>query len=160
MTTISVWADWDGLPQARLLGTLHARKSRSREAFEFQFHPQALTDPLLMHCQLDPLLHAWQGPQYPPQDRATFGIFSDSSPDRWGRLLMERRLNVTESDNAKELELAREAARWFRINASESRRIIEEFQSVVSQWRIIADALGLSAREQDRMADAFRLAGD
>lgn len=423
MTTISVWADWEGLPQTKLLGTLHARRNRTREMFEFQFHPQALTDPLLLHCQLDPFLRAWQGPQYPPRDRMTFGIFSDSSPDRWGRLLMERRLerdirggaqpmgtrlfesdyllgvhdpyrvgalrfslqgqtsfmdertdiaappfteiaalerasralendpdnrsmqgqewlrmliapggslggarpkasvvndcgelyiakfpsirdeydvggwemvvnalavgcrlnvaealaqkfashyhcfmvrrfdrtpagrrlhfasamtmtghidgedastgvsylelaevlirhgsqtqadlkelwsrivfnmlvsntddhlrnhgfllepgkgwklsaaydvnpvpwgeelklNVTESDNAKDLELAKEVAHWFRLNASEAKRIIEEFQSVVAQWRTIANALGLSAREQERMANAFRLSGD
>ncbi len=26
MTTISVWADWDGLSQTRLLGTLHCSR--------------------------------------------------------------------------------------------------------------------------------------
>jgi serine/threonine-protein kinase HipA len=34
------------------------------------------------------------GPQYPAAERATFGIFLDSSPDRWGRLLMQRRENL------------------------------------------------------------------
>jgi len=40
---------------------------------------------------LDPRLELWQGEQYPPARAAAFGIFMDSAPDRWGRLLMERR---------------------------------------------------------------------
>jgi len=34
------------------------------------------------------------GPQYPAAKRESFGIFLDSSPDRWGRVLMQRRENV------------------------------------------------------------------
>jgi serine/threonine-protein kinase HipA len=34
------------------------------------------------------------GPQYPAPDRQNFGIFLDSSPDRWGRVLMQRRENL------------------------------------------------------------------
>mgnify|MGYP001617103122 CR=1 FL=1 len=32
-----------------------------------------------------------RGPQYPPAPRDKFGVFDDSSPDRWGRNLMDRR---------------------------------------------------------------------
>ena len=40
-----------------------------------------------------PTCSCW-GPQYPAQSRNNFGIFLDSSPDRWGRLLMQRRENL------------------------------------------------------------------
>jgi serine/threonine-protein kinase HipA len=92
MTMISVYADWNGLKQPKRLGYLHIRRSRARESFEFQYDPQALSDPDLMLIQLDPGIHLFEGPQYPANNRAGFGVFGDSSPDRWGRLLMERRL--------------------------------------------------------------------
>src|SRR5258707_12674837 len=38
----------------------------------------------------DPDLALGEGHQYPAADRKNFGIFLDSSPDRWGRVLMER----------------------------------------------------------------------
>ena len=43
---------------------------------------------------LDPDLALAGGPQYPTANRVNFGIFLDSSPDRWGRVLMQRRENV------------------------------------------------------------------
>lgn len=39
---------------------------------------------------LDPRLSLWRGEQH-PVGPAGFGVFLDSAPDRWGRLLMERR---------------------------------------------------------------------
>lgn len=86
MTMISVYADWNGLKQPKRLGFLYVRRSRAREAFEFQYDPQALTDPDLLLIQLDPGIHLFEGPQYPTNNRAGFGVFGDSSPDRWGRL--------------------------------------------------------------------------
>lgn len=201
-----------------------------------------------------------RGPQYPPAPRDKFGVFDDSSPDRWGRNLMDRRfdrtdtgqrlhfasamtmtghsdgddastgvsylelaevimghgaqpnadlrelwsrivfnilvsntdghlrnhgfilvpgkgwklsqaydmnpvahadglkLNITDADNALDLELAREVAAYFRLNLQEADATIEEFRSIVGQWRVVAQQVGLSASEQDRMAGAFRLA--
>jgi serine/threonine-protein kinase HipA len=40
---------------------------------------------------LDPDLGLYSGPQYSRDDKPNFGLFLDSSPDRWGRMLMERR---------------------------------------------------------------------
>lgn len=92
MTTIGVYGDWDGLPQPTRLGWLHSRKTRAHETFEFRYDPAALSDSRLASLTLDPRIYPFEGPQYPapPQDR--FGVFADSSPDRWGRLLMDRRL--------------------------------------------------------------------
>jgi len=40
---------------------------------------------------LDPRLELWTGEQYPRAHSSAFGVFMDSAPDRWGRVLMERR---------------------------------------------------------------------
>ncbi|QQE91323.1 type II toxin-antitoxin system HipA family toxin [Azotobacter chroococcum] len=92
MTIIGVYADWDGLLEPKRLGFLHSRKTRASELFEFQYDPAALIDPDLGQLQFDPGIGLFEGPQFPipPQDK--FGAFADSSPDRWGRSLMERRL--------------------------------------------------------------------
>ncbi|KLN53493.1 type II toxin-antitoxin system HipA family toxin [Variovorax paradoxus] len=90
--TIAVYADWDGLGAPLRLGTLHARAGAGREIFEFEFAAAALADPAMETIHLDPRLGPFEGPQHPPQGQSVFGVFADASPDRWGRLLMQRRL--------------------------------------------------------------------
>jgi serine/threonine-protein kinase HipA len=68
------------------------------------------------------------------------------------------KLNITDSDNALDLELARDVAEYFRVNRTDAENIIDSFKEVVSQWPTLARALALSKREQDNMASAFRLA--
>ena len=92
MTMISVYADWEGLAQPKRLGYLQNRRSRAHETFEFQYDPLALADPRLSQIQLDPAIQLYEGSQYSTAGPSLFGIFEDSSPDRWGRLLMKRRL--------------------------------------------------------------------
>lgn len=90
--TIAVYADWDGLVDPLRLGLLRARRGTGHELFEFEFDAVALAHPALANTQLDPRLVPYEGRQYPRQGVNTFGIFADASPDRWGRLLMRRRL--------------------------------------------------------------------
>ncbi|MBW8072935.1 MAG: type II toxin-antitoxin system HipA family toxin [Ferrovum sp.] len=89
---IAVYADWDGLPHPLRLGLLHIQRGAGREVFEFEFDSEALTRPEVVGLQLDPRLSLFMGRQHPPQEHETFGVFADASPDRWGRLLMQRRL--------------------------------------------------------------------
>ena len=42
----------------------------------------------------DPDLALYNGRHYAPMDKTFFGIFADSCPDRWGRLLMKRRETI------------------------------------------------------------------
>ncbi len=93
MAEVSVYADWDGLPGPLHLGRLHARRGAAREIFEFEFDAALLVREDLAGLRLDPRLGWFEGRQHPPQGHATFGVFADSSPDRWGRLLMQRRLD-------------------------------------------------------------------
>ena len=90
--TIAVYADWEGLSTPLRLGLLQARHGAGREVFEFEFDRLALDDRACANLQLDLRLGLYAGRQHPPQGRGTFGLFADASPDRWGRLLMRRRL--------------------------------------------------------------------
>lgn len=87
---IEVWADWRELGAPILMGTLRSSPSRGKEVFSFSYAPAWLG---AGHSQqIDPDLRLFGGPQYlSGPDRPNFGIFLDSSPDRWGRLLMQRR---------------------------------------------------------------------
>lgn len=91
-TTIAVHADWVGLAGPLRLGWLHARRGAGREIFEFEFDAPVLAHPAIVRLHLDPRLGLFEGRQHPPQGHETFGVFADASPDRWGRLLMRRRL--------------------------------------------------------------------
>lgn len=90
--TIAVYADWVGLPEPLRLGWLHAGRGAGREIFEFEFEAAALAHRATLNLHLDPRLGLFQGRQHPPQGHETFGVFADASPDRWGRMLMRRRL--------------------------------------------------------------------
>jgi serine/threonine-protein kinase HipA len=90
--TIAVYADWEGLLKPLRLGWLHSLQGNGREVFEFEFDATALTHSTLTSLRLDPRLGMFTGRQHPPQGHDTFGLFADASPDRWGRLLMQRRL--------------------------------------------------------------------
>lgn len=93
MADIAVYADWDGLDSPLRLGLLQGRQGATREVFEFAFDESALASSQVKNSLLlDPRLGAYAGPQYPPQGHDIFGVFADASPDRWGRMLMKRRL--------------------------------------------------------------------
>ncbi len=70
-----------------LLGTLSTQIIRGKELFSFAFEPAFLNQPALP--SLDPDLQFYAGAQF--TDKANFGLFMDSAPDRWGRKLMQRR---------------------------------------------------------------------
>lgn len=87
--TIYVFADWTGLSGPTPLGTLTATLIRGKEVFSFAYNERWLKSG---HTQnLDPNLQLYNGSQYNPGDKPNFGLFLDSSPDRWGRMLMKRR---------------------------------------------------------------------
>ncbi len=86
---IEVWADWQDLTAPCRVGVLTATPSRGKEVFAFTYD-----DAWLSHrdrVTLDPSLELYRGPQYATDARDNFGAFLDSSPDRWGRVLMRRR---------------------------------------------------------------------
>ncbi len=86
---VDVWADARALAGPRLMGTLSAASIRQKEVFSFGYDDAWLERP--PSAPIDPALRLHGGPQYLAGDRSNFGVFLDSSPDRWGRVLMQRR---------------------------------------------------------------------
>jgi serine/threonine-protein kinase HipA len=68
------------------------------------------------------------------------------------------KLNISEADNAMDVELALAVAPYFRVPAATAVEIVEQQRRIVSQWRKIAEPLGVAARQQEHMSSAFRLA--
>ncbi|VWX63305.1 Toxin HipA [Burkholderiales bacterium 8X] len=103
---IAVYADWVSLEGPLRLGWLHARRGAGREVFEFGYDTAALRHAATRNLHLDARLGLFEGRQHPPQGHESFGVFADASPDRWGRLLMRRRL-----ERAQRAGLASKTAR-------------------------------------------------
>ncbi len=87
--SIQVCAHWQGITEPVVMGTLYAALSRGKEVFSFEYDPEWLKSSQAQ--TLDPDLGLFSGPQYAHNDSDNFGLFLDSSPDRWGRILMQRR---------------------------------------------------------------------
>lgn len=87
---IWVYADWEGMESPELMGILQAELLRGKEIFSFEYDAAWLKNPRSQF--LDPDLQLYGGKQYfPSSGKSNFGLFLDSSPDRWGRVLMRRR---------------------------------------------------------------------
>ncbi len=86
---VFVYADWDGLAGTMLMGKLLVNRTRGKEIFAFEYDSEWMNSGFNMY--LDPNLGLFKGQQYLPDDKPNFGMFLDSSPDRWGRSLMRRR---------------------------------------------------------------------
>lgn len=84
-----MFADWEGLPEGMLMGQLQSELLRGKEVFSFQYSAEWLSSNFAQ--TLDPDLFYSEGLQYLSDDKTNFGLFLDSSPDRWGRVLLRRR---------------------------------------------------------------------
>lgn len=81
---LEVWLDSD-LGPACPVGTL----AHDRGQIRFHYDHDWLNDPRAF--ALDPDLSLDESPFFPKPELGNFGIFLDSSPDRWGQTLMKRR---------------------------------------------------------------------
>lgn len=81
---LEVWLD-DDLSPARQVGTL----AHDRGQIRFHYERDWLKDSRAF--ALDPDLSLDEHPFFPKPELGNFGIFLDSSPDRWGQTLMKRR---------------------------------------------------------------------
>jgi len=86
---VRVYADWARLGGPRRMGLISADRNRGKEVFSFAYDDAWLSG--VVAQQLDPDLALFEGRHYLREGRPNFGLFLDSSPDRWGRLLMRRR---------------------------------------------------------------------
>lgn len=86
--TIYVFENWSSEVPKRI-GFLYIENRKGAEHLSFEYDEQFLKSNNARFV-LDPDLDFYSGRQY-VTGKANFGIFSDSSPDRWGRLLIKRR---------------------------------------------------------------------
>ncbi len=93
-SAMEVWLDSDLAP-AICVGTL----AHSRGQIRFHYNPQWLADPKAF--SLDPDLSLDSAPFFPRPELGNFGVFLDSSPDRWGQTLMKRREALLAKDEQR-----------------------------------------------------------
>ena len=87
---IYVYAHWEGIQNPTHMGTLQSERLKGKEIFSFQYDEEWLKSN--QSRVLDPDLQLYSGAHYLGDDnKLNFGMFTDSSPDRWGRILMKRR---------------------------------------------------------------------
>ena len=89
--TIFVYDDWSREFPV-LMGRLYVQFSRGEEVFSFEYENSWLKNNNTLI--LDPDLSFYGGKQYVFGKKKQFGLFMDSEPDRWGRMLLKRRENV------------------------------------------------------------------
>ena len=89
--TIFVYDDFSS-DEPLLIGMLFVDVIRGGESYSFEYnkHWLEITGSAL---NLDPEIMPYAGRQY-PAGRNIFGMFADASPDRWGRILMNKRERI------------------------------------------------------------------
>lgn len=106
MNALEVWLCDDALGPDTRIGSLTRTTARGTDAIRFEYEPAWLRGKAPPHpFGLEPGLPPFTGPHYAAAALGQLpGIFQDLAPDRWGRVLMERREAIE----------AREAARPIR----------------------------------------------
>ena len=89
MNTLYVYADFDWLDEPMLVGELGYESIRGSDSYSFKYDNDWLRQHGSLFLSAD--INNYPGQQYTQSDRDIFGCFSDALPDRWGRLLLNRR---------------------------------------------------------------------
>lgn len=93
-TNLEVWLDCDLAAMCRIGTLAHDRgQVRFRYADAWLQNPKAFA--------VDPDLSLGDKPFFPAPELGNFGIFLDSSPDRWGQTLMKRREALQAKDDKR-----------------------------------------------------------
>ena len=82
------------------VGCLYADYQRGAEKFSFEYDKAFLQSEFAGHF-FDYDLQLYGGRQYLPTEKSLFGVFSDTAPDRWGRLLMKRRERIAANEEGR-----------------------------------------------------------
>jgi serine/threonine-protein kinase HipA len=86
---INIYVHWIGMDMPIQMGTLHSDRVKGKELFSFEYESAWIKSEQAQ--LLDPSLQLYTGLHYLKEGQENFGVFLDSSPDRWGRILMRRR---------------------------------------------------------------------
>lgn len=106
MTVVEAWLDDDSLGPPTLVGRLTRNTGRSGDTVRFDYDPGWLDAPIAF--ELDHDLPLVGGAHYAPAgaDQLT-GALLDCSPDRWGKMLMERREAIDAREQGRRVRTLR-----------------------------------------------------
>ena len=174
---ILVYADWKGLKGSTLMGTPSVTHTRGHAVFTFSYDKQWIKSGQA-EMQARPT-STWQNSScemvfHRLQILKSFGKESyfilrnhgflltpdgwklspayDINPVHFGSGLT---LNISETDNSLDWDLARSTAKYFRVPDKQAMEIISGTREVVRQWPKIASKYKIKRAEQELMARAF-----
>lgn len=99
MKTLYVYADFDWLAEPMLVGELGYESLRGSDSYAFKFDNDWLRQFCSLFLSAD--INNYPGQQYTQPGRDIFGCFSDALPDRWGRLLLNRREQILATEERR-----------------------------------------------------------
>ena len=99
MKTLYVYADFDWLAEPMLVGELGYESLRGSDSYAFKFDNNWLRQFGSLFLSAD--INNYPGQQYTQPGRDIFGCFSDALPDRWGRLLLNRREQILATEERR-----------------------------------------------------------
>ena len=99
MKTLYVYADFDWLNTPMLVGELGYESLRGSDSYAFKFDDEWLRHYGNLFLSAD--INNYPGQQYTQPGRDIFGCFSDALPDRWGRLLLNRREQILATEERR-----------------------------------------------------------
>lgn len=139
--SIDVVLDAAELAPTMKVGTLRFSPERTDVPISFEYDTAWLEHD--RRFQLEPRMELFAGEQHPPAKALSFGILQDAAPDRWGRVLMERREGVLARREGRKVrrlgevdfllgvhDLARSGALRFR--ESHSGRYLDDSQELAA----------------------------
>lgn len=91
-TVIDAYASWVPIEKPMRIGQLTFAETTRGGVFSFAYDQHFLKSKYCL--QIDPLLTLHSGELYNDLPDKNFRAFLDSSPDRWGRILMQRRATI------------------------------------------------------------------
>ena len=99
MKTLYVYADFDWLAEPMLVGELGYESLRGSDSYAFKFDNDWLRQYGSLFLSAD--INNYPGQQYTQPGRDIFGCFSDALPDRWGKLLLNRREQILAAEERR-----------------------------------------------------------
>lgn len=99
MKTLYVYADFDWLAEPMFVGELGYESLRGSDSYAFKFDNDWLRQYGSLFLSAD--INNYPGQQYTQPGHDIFGCFSDALPDRWGRLLLNRREQILAAEERR-----------------------------------------------------------
>lgn len=103
MERLFVFADFNWLGKAELVGELCYEKLRGSDSYAFKFDENWLK--IHAGIKLSEDINNYPGMQYTQPGSDIFGCFSDALPDRWGRTLLKRREQIQAAEEKEPSDL-------------------------------------------------------